>query len=115
MGRQAHRAGSATNAGEIADIPDLDGDGPHDDEERIAKGLGGVLLGGGGGGEGIGTTETPDLDDIPDMEEDDLEEGDDEATAAPKLSVIPVAAGVVDARYVCWVCWESKEWLMISL
>ena len=35
-GRQAHRADSATNAGEIADIPD---DGPHDDEERIAKGL----------------------------------------------------------------------------
>ena len=45
-------------------------------------------------------TETPDLDDIPNMEEDDLEEGDDEATAAaPKVSVIP-AAGVVDARYV---------------
>jgi len=28
------------NAGEIADIPDLDGDGPHEDEERIARGLG---------------------------------------------------------------------------
>ena len=52
----------------------------------------------GGGGEGVGTTETPDLDDIPDMEEDDLEEGDDEAmAAAPKVSVVP-AAGVVDAR-----------------
>ena len=58
------------------------------------------LGGGGGGGEGAGTTETPDLDDIPDMEEDDLEEGDDEAmAAAPKVSVLP-AAGVLDARYV---------------
>ena len=68
------------------------------------------LSGGGGGGEGVGTTETPDLDDIPDMEEDDLEEGDDEATAAaPKASVVPSAAGVVDARYVYWVAgnWKS--------
>ena len=100
-GRQAHKTDSATNAGEIADIPDLDGDGLHEDEERIVQGLGRVSLGGGvGGGEGVGTTEAPDLDDIPDMEEDDLEEGDDEAmAAAPKASVIPVS-GVVDARYV---------------
>ena len=40
-GRQAHRADSAMNAGEIGDIPDLDGDGLHDDEERITKALGG--------------------------------------------------------------------------
>ena len=40
-GRQAHRADSATNAGEIGDIPDLDGNGLHDDEERITKVLGG--------------------------------------------------------------------------
>ena len=54
----------------------------------------------GGGSEGVGTTETPHLDDIPNMEEDDLEEGDDEATAAaPEVLVIP-AAGVVDAGYV---------------
>ena len=107
---------TATNAGEIADIPDLDGDGPHEDEERIAQGLGRVSLGGGGGGggEGVGTTETPDLDDIPDMEEDDLEEGDEATAAAPKVLVVP-AAGVVDARYVRWVCWKSREWLMISL
>ena len=90
------------NAGEIADIPHLDGDGLHEDEEKIPQGLGHVLLGGAGGGsEGVGTTETPHLDDIPNMEEDDLEEGDDEATAAaPKVSVVPSAAGVVDARYV---------------
>ena len=96
-------------------MPNLDGDGLHDDEERIAKGLGDVSLGGGGGGGGVGTTEMPDLDEIPGMEEDDFEKGDDEATAAvPKASVIP-ASGVVNARYVCWVCWKSKEWLMVSL
>ena len=33
---------------EIADIPDLDGDGPHEDEERLAQGVGGISLGGGG-------------------------------------------------------------------
>ena len=65
------------------------------------QGLGSLSLGGGGGGgEGVETTETPDFNDIPDMEEDDLEEGDDEAMAtAPKVSVVP-ASGVVDARYV---------------
>ena len=61
------------NVGEIADIPDLDGDGLHEDEERLTKGLGHVSLGGSKRGrEGAGTTETPNLDDIPDMEEDDL-------------------------------------------
>ena len=80
------RADFATNVGEIADIPDLDGDGPHDDEERLAKGLGGVLLGGAGGGERAGVMETPNLDDIPNLEEEDLEEGNDEAmAAAPKV------------------------------
>ena len=44
--------------------------------------------------------ETSDLHDMPDIEADDLEEGDDEATdAVPKVSVIP-AAGVLDTRYV---------------
>ena len=38
-GRQAHKTDSATNASEISDMPNLDGDGPHEDEERIAKGL----------------------------------------------------------------------------
>ena len=49
-GHQAHKTDSAANAGEIADTPDLDGDGPHEDEERIAKGVGHVLVGRGGGG-----------------------------------------------------------------
>ena len=100
VGCQAHKTDSATNTDKIVDISKLDGDGLHDNEERIVKGLGGMLLGGGGGGEGVGMMETSDLDDIPDIEEDDLEQGDDEATAAmPKVSVIP-AAGVLDTRYV---------------
>ena len=49
------------------------------------------------------------MDDIPEMEEDDLEEGDDEATVAvPKVSIVP-AAGVHDARYVCWVAGNQEE------
>lgn len=39
----------------------------------------------------------PDMDEIPDMEEEDLEEGD-EATAAP--SKPKATGGVIDARYV---------------
>ena len=110
-GRQAHKTDSATNAGEIADVPDLDGQGLHEDEERITQGLRCVSLGGGeGGGEGAGTTETPDLDCTPDMEEDHLEEGDDEATAAaPKVSVISAAAEVSDARYVVGLLENRKS------
>ena len=97
------------NAGEIADIPDLDGDGLHEDEERITKGLGGVSLGGRGGGEEVGTMEMPNLDDIPDVEEDDLEDRDDETmAAAPRVSVVP-ASGVVDARYVVRSAGNQKE------
>ena len=48
MGHQALRADSAMNTGGIADIPDLDGDRPHEEEERITKRLGGMSLGGGG-------------------------------------------------------------------
>lgn len=46
---------------------------------------------------GATVSETPDLDDIPDMEEEGLEEGEDEATAAPKAVV---SGGVIDARQV---------------
>lgn len=41
--------------------------------------------------------ETPDLDDIPDMEEDNLEEEVDEATAGPNAGVLS-SGGVIDAR-----------------
>jgi ubiquitin-like-conjugating enzyme ATG3 len=69
----------STNPGSIDDIPDLDG-AP---EDSVTHAVGALSL--------DGTAETPDLDDIPDMEEEGLEEEEDEATAAPK-------AGVVDAR-----------------
>ena len=51
-------------------------DGPgHDGADGISSAVGAMSLSGSAAG-------TPDMDDIPDMEEE-LEEGDDEATAAP--------------------------------
>ncbi|KAG1715772.1 hypothetical protein ID866_1396 [Astraeus odoratus] len=83
---------SAANPGEIDDIPDLDGD--HDHE--LANAMGNVSI---SSTAGATAGETPDLDDIPDMEEDDLEADDDEATAAPKAGV-PSSGGVIDASQV---------------
>ncbi|KAK7053260.1 E2-like enzyme [Paramarasmius palmivorus] len=80
-GRKANMTGAA-NPGEIADIPD---DGGHDE---LSAGVSGMSLKAGDVKE-----EIPDLDDIPDMEEDDLEEGD-EATAAPKTTT---TSNVIDA------------------
>lgn len=51
-----------------------------------------MSLGGGQGGSSGHALDTPDLDDIPDMEEDDLEEGD-EATAAKPNVAASAAAG----------------------
>ncbi|KAI6121896.1 autophagocytosis associated protein [Pisolithus sp. B1] len=50
---------------------------------------------------GATVAETPDLDDIPDMEEEDLEAEDDEATAAPppRTGVLS-SGGVIDASQV---------------
>ena len=79
---------SAVNAGVIDDIPDLDGTG---DVDHVTAGVGNVSLSGRPSGE---PAETPDLDDIPDMEEE--LEGDDEATAAPPKPT----RGVTDASYV---------------
>jgi ubiquitin-like-conjugating enzyme ATG3 len=70
---------SAANPGIIHDIPDLDG--PHDDD-GISAAAANLSL------------ETPDLDDIPDMEED-LEEGDDAAAAPSKAP--PPPRKLVDA------------------
>ncbi|KAL0956765.1 hypothetical protein HGRIS_002885 [Hohenbuehelia grisea] len=92
-------AQNANNPGEIEDIPDLDGD--HDDSGvgGLSTGVGGLSIGGGTTGSGAAAAaETPDLDDIPDMEEEDLEEADDEATAAPKTAAAP--SGVIDASEV---------------
>ena len=80
---------SAVNAGVIDDIPDLDAAG---DIGHVTAGVGNITLSGRPSGE---PAETPDLDDIPDMEEE-LEEGDDEATAAPPKPTREVS----DAPYV---------------
>lgn len=90
---------SAANPGEIDDIPDLDGDGEHE----LASAMGNVSI---SSTAGATVHETPDLDDIPDMEEEDLEEGEDEATAAPKA----VASGdVIDARRVLFLLLSSHH------
>ncbi|KAJ7141423.1 autophagocytosis associated protein [Mycena epipterygia] len=80
-GRKANL--DSANPGQIDDIPDLDAPA----EDSVTQGVGALSLG--------GVAETPDLDDIPDMEEEGLEEEDDEATAAPKPT-----PGVIDASQV---------------
>lgn len=78
---------SVANAGEIDDIPDLDGPGDHD----LNVGVAALSL-----DNAPAISDIPDMDDIPDMEEDDLEDGD-EATAAPKAPA--AAAAPQAARY----------------
>ncbi|KAG2336564.1 hypothetical protein BDR05DRAFT_1012891 [Suillus weaverae] len=77
----------ATNPGEIDDIPDLDGGG-------LASVIADVSI---VSETGATVGETPDLDNISDMEEEGLEEGEDEATAA---LVVPKVGGVLDALQV---------------
>ncbi|KAJ8076352.1 E2-like enzyme [Marasmius sp. AFHP31] len=79
-GRKSTMA-SASNPAEIADIPD-------DGADEISAGVGGMSL------KQDAKEEVPDLDDIPDMEEDDLDDGD-EATAAPKTT-----SNVIDASQI---------------
>jgi len=85
---------SATDHSDIDEIPDIDG--PGDD---ITSGVGSLSL----GGKGEKKHEVLDLDDIPDMEEEDLEDGD-EATAAPKV-VAPktTTSNIVDPRSVSFL------------
>lgn len=64
-----------------------------DETEELGNHIGGLSLG------SVPAADIPDFDDIPDMEEDDLEEGD-EATAAPKtVPATSTSSGVIDARY----------------
>ncbi|KDQ55750.1 hypothetical protein JAAARDRAFT_208531 [Jaapia argillacea MUCL 33604] len=81
-GRAAGGDGAA-NPGEIHDIPD-------DEDGGLSGGMQSLSVGSGLGGKKAGGAEEipPDLDEIPDMEEEDLEDGD-EATAAPRST--PVA------------------------
>jgi ubiquitin-like-conjugating enzyme ATG3 len=95
-GRKASTHQSGQDPEDIAVIPDIDGD----DADDVTDGVRSMGLGGGHGGK---EPEIIDLDDIPDMEEDDLE-GGDEATAAPKapIAVTPktVPSGVATPRLV---------------
>ncbi|CAA7260727.1 unnamed protein product [Cyclocybe aegerita] len=83
-GRKASNANAKPGAdhSDIAEIPDADDD--------VAAGVGSLSL----GGKESKEPEVIDLDDIPDMEEDDLEDGD-EATAAPKPKA-PAPAAVAE-------------------
>lgn len=83
-GRKA-AANPGADESALAEIPD-------DDADDVARGMGDMSLGGGQGGSSGHALDTPDLDDIPDMEEDDLEEGD-EATAAKPNVAASAAAG----------------------
>lgn len=81
---------NADNAGDIDDIPDLDGPG---EATGITNAIGSMSLGTGTTSAGVGVAgEIPDMDEIPDMEEEDLEAGDDEATAAPNVAASTVNA-----------------------
>lgn len=77
---------SVTNAQVIDDIPDVD--------DGVSAAMGNLSV---AGANGDVPGEIPDLDDIPDMEEEDLEAGEDEATAAPKAAAAP-SSGVLEAR-----------------
>lgn len=76
---------AAGNAGDLQEIPDVD--------EQLSSAMGGASL-------SSNTAEDheaiPDIDDIPDMEEEDLEGEDDAAVVAPKPSA------VIDARCVVY-------------
>lgn len=70
----------AANPGNIDDIPDLDG------PSSLSNDLDSLTIGGDGSKqEGEVPTDIPDMDDIPDMEEEGLEGADDEATAKPAV------------------------------
>ena len=86
---ETHAGRKASNKGadhsEIAEIPDMDAHGEEDHD--LAGAVSGLSIGGHGNAK---ESEAIDIDEIPDMEEDDLE-GGDEATAAPKPSA-PVSS-----------------------
>jgi ubiquitin-like-conjugating enzyme ATG3 len=93
---ETHAGRKASNKGadhsEIADIPDMDAHG--EDDHGLAGAIGGMSIGGHGEGK---ETDIIDIDEIPDMEEDDLEAGD-EATAAPKAPAAVPSTGAPVAK-----------------
>jgi ubiquitin-like-conjugating enzyme ATG3 len=84
---------SLQNPGEISRIPDLD------NVDGVVNGISGLNLCGNHSSKDREAVETPDLDDIPDMEE--IMEDEDEATAAPKSKSLPkVSSGrIIEPRY----------------
>ena len=99
---ETHAGRKASNKGadhsEIAEIPDMDAQG--EDDNDLAGAVRGMSIGGHGENK---ESEVIDLDEIPDMEEDDLEAGD-EATAAPKASAsVPSTGAHVANRYVGFI------------
>jgi len=83
---------------EIAEIPDMDGHSDHG-HDGLVDGIKGLSIDGQTQGR---EPEVIDIDEIPDMEEDDLEAGD-EATAAPKAPATVVSPSTPAApRYVCF-------------
>ena len=78
---------SAADAGDIDEIPDVD--------DHLTHAMANTSISSARGGE---PEEIPDIDEIPDMEEEGLEDEDDAAVAAPKIA--SPASGVIDGRYV---------------
>lgn len=79
MNSQTEAGESAASAGIIDDIPDIDGPG------SVTSNMNSLNLNGGpvsADDSGV----IPDLDDIPDMEEENLETEEDEATAKPVVT-----------------------------
>lgn len=108
-GRTAAAQGLGGAGGDIAEIPDIDGPGDADADDAAA-GVAALRLGAEGREAAI-----LDLDAIPDMEEDDLEEAEDEATAAPKSAAPAVSktgpSGLVDAARWVGCPWFFLRWL----
>lgn len=77
----------AADGGDIDEIPDVD--------DHLSHAMANTSLSAHGGE----ATDIPDIDEIPDMEEEGIEDEDDAATAAPKLA--SPTAGVIDGRYGC--------------
>lgn len=80
---------------EIAEIPDMDGHGDNDHDDLVG-GVKGMSI------SGLAEGKEPkiiDIDEIPDMEEDDLEAGD-EATAPLKTLAAFVSTSTPESRFV---------------
>ncbi|KAG9006373.1 E2-like enzyme [Tulasnella sp. JGI-2019a] len=89
------------NPVEISDIPDAeDHDSDHDHQlPAISKGISNLSISSGpSASAAAGGAAIPDLDEIPDMEEDDLEGGIDDAAVAPTNTSKPSATADGDSR-----------------